>query len=457
MFIDSAEYYFPVEFVTLKDHYEGLIIYHENIINDENGSNENDEIEIEDKSSYKFVDPFHPSADAIDINDIYINDRKVINYNKVVITKSNRKCSIIDNNVWVTDGLSDDTFKQILNRNTYHSNIYTLSIFKAIQDMLNEIIDDEVQFNDDIKLDNGNLFRFNLKMIHRSDRLFKIMGFKKSQDGEEEKNAIIRSILSYRQLNNQDLALITREGIFIYTVVENFLTLRYFWSNEKWNDYYGKYKKLKVSRDGQVDDYLEKNYKELIKEILSKEFDDASTSLPSPNFVNIFEEFYKTEYKELVLRIIDDDPVEFSKFGSKILEIAIDKNIDTIVHKIFDKIGAVSTKNMMLLSFISLNLPKLCDHYYSTKYILRTSVILDPSCSSITNSKETSLDSYSKIPSINSRFKTMMISLYKNCNPLIQTQIETPMITFIVPFPQFVNIKMMVKITFGMILYINQN
>src|SRR3954449_6253531 len=66
-FVDSDKYYFPVEFVTLKDGSEGLIVYHKDI-----GENK-DVGDNKDESSYKFLDPFHPS-DAIDITDIYIKN-----------------------------------------------------------------------------------------------------------------------------------------------------------------------------------------------------------------------------------------------------------------------------------------------------------------------------------------------------------------------------------------------
>jgi len=82
---------YPMEFVTLEDGSEGLIIINKSFDN---------------KLSYKFLDPFLPS-DTIDITKD-INDSK-----KIIITKSNRKFSIIENNVWTADGLNKDTFQQI--------------------------------------------------------------------------------------------------------------------------------------------------------------------------------------------------------------------------------------------------------------------------------------------------------------------------------------------------------
>jgi len=311
--------------VTLKDGSEGLIYC--------------------DNYRPKFLDPFLLSDDEMDITDAIKNSG--------IITKSNRKFSIIENKVCVTDGLNEDTFQQILNKTTYHNNIYTLSIFKTIQNMLKDIINNDKICNipnDGIKLSNGELFHFGLGPDNR------VTGCICASSRISYK---IDTLFSYKQLNNQDLALITSKGIFIYTVVENDegrLKLRYFWSNEKWNIYYKDSKNTIDDRD---------DYKPLIQEILDNEFNDFVFSLPSPNFITIFENF-NDEYdfhKELVLSIIND-PVEFSKFGSNVLEIAIDKNEESIVQLIFDQIfklieNNLAEDNKYLLQIISLNLPKL--------------------------------------------------------------------------------------------------
>src|ERR1051326_4549497 len=116
LFADSKNY-IPAEFVIMKDGSEGLLI------NDDN-------------KKYKFLDPFHPS-DAIDItNNIITND--ITDDKNIIITKSNKKLYIRDNNVYVTDGLEEDKFQRML-KTTYHSNIYTIPIFKTIQNMLRDI------------------------------------------------------------------------------------------------------------------------------------------------------------------------------------------------------------------------------------------------------------------------------------------------------------------------------
>src|SRR6266480_7161992 len=99
----------------LNDDSEGLIVYHENTIYHKENENEK---KYEYKSSYKFLDPYYPE-DAIDITNV------IDNHESIIITKSNKKFFIKENEVCVTDGLKGDTFQQMLN-NTYHSNIYTL-------------------------------------------------------------------------------------------------------------------------------------------------------------------------------------------------------------------------------------------------------------------------------------------------------------------------------------------
>src|SRR5207249_1586781 len=76
--------------------------------------------------------------------------------------------------------------------------------------------------------------------------------------------------------------------------------------------------------------------------------------------------------------------------------------VQEIFDKIFDKIKDESPNkwnNMKLLSIISLNLSRLHSNL-AAKYISYTSIILDPSCSSIKISSDISLNAYSKNISI---------------------------------------------------------
>jgi hypothetical protein len=354
------------------------------------------------------------------------------NSQNIIITKSNKKISVIENNIWITDGLNKNIFQQMLNI-TYHNNIYTLPIFKTIQDMLKDINNnknnDKFPENHMVQL-GGELFQFIIE--RKTSNLVKLIGIKNSQNNDKlEKNQNNYSLIyfkyddiySYRLLNNQDLALITKQGIFIYTV-EDSLKLRYFWNNKYWS-----------SRDYQ--------------KMLNDEFNDLQTSLPSPNFINIFRMIENRkdedeEYKALILYIIND-PIEFSKFGSEILKVVINEKNDFIIHiiqLIFDKIIELIKKNSADYSYmalISLYLPKLCDHYSHlvTKYIIYTSI---PICLSIKNSTNTSLYAYSNniyieksIPSNNSYIKRL-ISFYKSLTHHLK--IKEEIISFIIPFPQ---------------------
>ncbi len=311
-----------MEFVTLEDGSEGLIIINKSFDN---------------KLSYKFLDPFLPS-DTIDITKD-INDSK-----KIIITKSNRKFSIIENNVWTADGLNKDTFQQILNKTIYHSNIYTLSIFKKIENMLNDMIKSDTSHttnnNKVTILADGTIFRFILK-VKDSGRARLFGECLQNNEWKKTQNSVSfkYKIFSYKKLDNQDLALITRKGILIYTITEDFLGLRYFWNNEDWNEKFG--------FEDNITDF--DNYcKPFIKEILDDKF---KLSLPSPNFKTIFEKIKKeqyrkhknTEYKkyEKYFLSIINNPVEFSKFGLEMLEIATnekDGSFIFIIQSIVDKI-----------------------------------------------------------------------------------------------------------------------
>src|SRR5436305_10444303 len=92
-----------------------------------------------------------------------------------------------------------------------------------------------------------------------------------------------------------------------------------------------------------------------IQQILDHEFNDLQSSLPLPTLNR--EEF--KEFIELALSIINE-PVELSKFGSKILETSV---YDNVMQLVFDKIiELIEIEHYALLPIVSLNLPKLCDH-----------------------------------------------------------------------------------------------
>ncbi|PKC57690.1 hypothetical protein RhiirA1_472108 [Rhizophagus irregularis] len=125
-----------VQFITLKNT-ERFFIYH--------------------KYGGKLVDPYQV------YDEIVVSDG--INGITSVITKLNRKIFIENGNVCVTDGINgiDENKLQQLSNNT--SYIYTLPIFKIIQSMLNEIIDqvdikkvvDKVEINKNLWIEDNDI------------------------------------------------------------------------------------------------------------------------------------------------------------------------------------------------------------------------------------------------------------------------------------------------------------
>ncbi|CAG8833189.1 46546_t:CDS:2, partial [Gigaspora margarita] len=99
-----------LEFVTLKNDFEGLIVYN----------------------------PYQHGTKELENNNFN---------NSSVITKLNRKFFInnINNDkyICITKGLDKNKFQQISHKITYHNNIYDSSTFKEIQNFLKEIVEKE--------------------------------------------------------------------------------------------------------------------------------------------------------------------------------------------------------------------------------------------------------------------------------------------------------------------------
>jgi hypothetical protein len=120
---------------------------------------------------------------------------------------------------------------------------------------------------------------------------------------------------------------------------------------------------------------------------------------------------------------------------------------DFIIQSTFDKIFGLiennSTNGMKSLSLISENLLGLCNNFYSSfamKYILHMSILLDPACSSVKNSTNTSLcaytkDWYIKKPQSSNRW---LIECFEGLFELVfhKEEQKVPVISVIVPFPQ---------------------
>ncbi|GET04032.1 hypothetical protein GLOIN_2v1882411 [Rhizophagus clarus] len=94
----------------------------------------------------------------------------------------------------VKDGLEEDKLQQLLTKITYRNSLYTLSTFKVIQRMLNEII------------------------------------------GQDEIKIVLPSLPNGIVLKDEDLIVIDVRGINIYTMNENKIENRYFWSNNEWEN-----------------------------------------------------------------------------------------------------------------------------------------------------------------------------------------------------------------------------
>ncbi|CAG8545521.1 9574_t:CDS:2 [Rhizophagus irregularis] len=430
-----------VEFVTLKNGSEVLLI-----VKDSNNKS-------------RFLDPF-VTSNVIDIDDI--------NTDKNIVTKSDKKISIVDNNVSVTDG---NNFEQILNTVC----IYTKPIFTTIRNMLKDISENdkegfEFPDNNKIELEYGNHFRFIIEKNSNQDVYIKVSEKSQNNNKWEEignkKCYHYTDLISYKQLDNQELVLIIRKGIYIYTIAKDEhsrkLRLRYFWTNKEWNEY------IETLTDGKTTKNYE--FKSLINNILKNEFKDSKFSLPSPNFTTILEKIGSPKYGELFLDIIND-PAEFSKFRQEIqemLEKAIDKGDNFVIKSIVNKINNppnflekaiekghyftiksivdktieliksndyLNYNYMIMISLISSNLTKLCEHYpnLAMKYISCTSILLDPDCSSISCQINPSpIYTYSKNIYIKPSEKSEDKSSLKE---KIEEKEINQIISFIVPFP----------------------
>ncbi|GBC34279.1 hypothetical protein GLOIN_2v1842993 [Rhizophagus irregularis DAOM 181602=DAOM 197198] len=458
----------PVEFITLKNNSERLIIYNR------------------EKGSCALVDPYQV-YDTIDISDDDFNDTSVI-------TKSNKKIYIDDdNNVCVTNGLDENKLSnKIMNSNSN----YTLPTFKIIQSMLNEIIAQEdikkvVPFDEKIvvkdKVETKNLGL--RKIVFYNKNNVDYMGIEENDKIRIEYN--IPNILSFKLLNNnQDVVLIHMRGIAIYTINEDGFKNRYFWCNNEWNNIYEKFKK---ESDEIYDiNFTNEHYKPLIRSILKNDFDDSKHSiLPEiieilnnnlmeviervedvinddnlvssiemlkiaieNNYDYVLEHIVKNDnllskigiemfkmaiekkyifIKNLVKRIkINDNLV--SKIGIELLKIAIEEKYDLIVKQFIDNtsIELIQDYSENYMTSISLNLLELCDYYpdFIIKYISCTSFILSPYSGRIGNSKNTSLHSYTK---------DTLYAKESYINKLIQNlrvKEEIQTVSFIVPFPQ---------------------
>ncbi|EXX51430.1 hypothetical protein RirG_261790 [Rhizophagus irregularis DAOM 197198w] len=384
-----------------------------------------------------------------------------MNFLRILIQKI-----FIDNgNVCITNGIDENKLQQLSDKTTYRNSIYTLSTFKIIQSMLNEIINqvdikkvapsypEEIVLKDEVEIEDIGLCKIVLYNENNYDHMrIETNGY------NLEVPICICGMLSFRLLNNQDWVIIDMKGISIYTFGNGF-TYRYFWNNNEWNDIYENFKK---DCGNHYDiNFTNTHYKSLIERILRNEFDDSKHSIPITKFVEdheneiiediindnfvtpkfetkMLEKAIEENWNVIVYKIVVNNLSP--RFGNEILKIAIKKRCDHIVQQIIELIQDYSESYMTI---ISLNLPEFCDHYpdYIIKYISRTSFILSPYCYNIKYSKNTSLYSYTDFIYIkesnmkNNYFKSIS-TIYEWLIQHLRIEEEIQVISFIVPFPK---------------------
>ncbi|CAB4491301.1 unnamed protein product [Rhizophagus irregularis] len=445
----------PVEFITLEDNSERLVI--------------NQHFSLE----HKLLDPYQPYYE-IDISQDFNK--------KSVITKSNKKICIDKNgNVCIKNGLE---LKQLTNKNIYRNSIYyTLFTFKVIQNMLDDIIKQveikkvasskEFVLKHNFKINNEGLCQLYLRnnfnsvtdnVIPNIDYYNDEITLRKST-GKEIKYIKVPHILSYELLNDQNLVLINMRGIDIYSINEFGLKHQYFWHNDEWDRVYKKF--IKDHGNKFNASFIDKYYKPLFINVYNSEFNDSKYLIPLSRLncndaKEIIEDFIndtvalsrfglemlkmaisdKIDYqliKQLATGIIDNE-MAISKFGTEILNIAFKENYHDVVYQTIDKIiKSTQDYSETYMTFISLFLKNLCEYYPDSivKYILSTSIILSPYCNKIKNSKNTSLYSYSKNiyvkeSNMDNNYFKIILSFLKE----LWIREETQTVSFIVPFPR---------------------
>ncbi|UZO29101.1 uncharacterized protein OCT59_022591 [Rhizophagus irregularis] len=384
------------EFITLKNGFEGLII--------KSGSDK----------KYRLIDPYQ-LFDTIETNES-IDDKNVI-------TQLNRKVSIRNNNVCITDitGLDENLVQQT------KTSFYTLSTFIFIQKMLKDIIKEVIKDvpKSEIEIKDGT------RVVLESNHIIKI-----EHNGVTSVYKTNSYILSLNLLYNQYLVQIDTSGI---RILNDFgkptLSCRYYWYNDEWNE------KFENSLNNKNDIKFINDYIPFIKKVLANEFNDSKSSIPCSRFFVSRKQIdtFRYDFKGII-----NDTLALSKFGSEILNIAINDRNDDIVQHILDQTFESIKNNhnyMASLPFVSLNLPKLCNcPDFLIKFITRTSFLLSPACNAIKRSTNTSLYSHLSIrikkPSLGNDYFKSISSFFKSLIQNLRIQEEVQTISFIVPFPQ---------------------
>ncbi|GBC02522.1 hypothetical protein RclHR1_04660015 [Rhizophagus clarus] len=360
MLIYKCEYYFynsynhhdffgRVEFITLKNT-ERLFICHPN--------------------DSKLVDPYQ-AYDEIDIFDDF-NDTNVI-------TKLNRKIFINNDNVCVTNGINgidENKLQQLSNKIIYRNSIYTLSTFKIVQSMLNEIIDQD-----------------GIKMFVAPSYPDKIV----LKNKVEIKPFGARKIVYYKNDN------------FDYIEIE------------KNNGH-------RIKNHGNIYD-MNELYKQLIGKILKNEFDDSKHSIPPPTFL----------YRDVVDDVINDNLVS-PKFGIEMLKTAIKEKDQDAIKRIFESTQDYSENYMTIISLNLAELcdhyPDFIIKYISRTSIMVSPYCGCIGDSKNTSLHSYTNIVYIKESNAENNYFKHISATYKRLIRYLRIKEEIHTVSFIVPFPQ---------------------
>ncbi|CAJ0768211.1 13690_t:CDS:2 [Entrophospora sp. SA101] len=295
-------------------------------------------------------------------------------------------------------------------------------------------------------------------------------------------------LLRCKILENDDLLLITRLGMMIFSVnLNDKIYLKYFW-----NDCIEQEKKHWMRHESD---------KQYIKGRILKGFDSFKTSnkLPSPNynqtcisevtsgqsfsegFANfkklnrlpplnynyIFDNYDQSyaggnnisrhPFRDMLLAILEDIS-SFTMFADEILICALDNHKGSIVELVCDKclnfLQQNPEMNLGLLTFLVNKLPKLSKHYPGVvkRFLEQTSMLLDPSCKKIFISDLPSHYGYCYDIDLyrnnffwnlyflfhNNNYKfTKIIEKYFDDYPIFSNNYEKYSLSLVVPLPKF--------------------
>ncbi|CAJ0824116.1 13707_t:CDS:2 [Entrophospora sp. SA101] len=408
---------------------------------------------------YRFMDPYNLN-NFTDITEIYtkylFKDNLIKKHHKKKLAK-NKVIKVMDNNFIF---LQEIVSKEIKLPNSHLKNFNHLFLSPFI---LENHYDKESGY---------------LKLKHLGAKLDEYDYFKQCT----------HFLLRCKILENDDLLLITRLGMMIFSVnLNDKIYLKYFW-----NDCIEQEKKHWMRHESD---------KQYIKGRILKGFDSFKTSnkLPSPNynqtcisevtsgqsfsegFANfkklnrlpplnynyIFDNYDQSyaggnnisrhPFRDMLLAILEDIS-SFTMFADEILICALDNHKGSIVELVCDKclnfLQQNPEMNLGLLTFLVNKLPKLSKHYPGVvkRFLEQTSMLLDPSCKKIFISDLPSHYGYCYDIDLyrnnffwnlyflfhNNNYKfTKIIEKYFDDYPIFSNNYEKYSLSLVVPLPKF--------------------